>query len=277
MNESIKIYQIYYDEQSRKLLDTNFYHLDNSANERPDWREYWPIRKYLLNNRLDENCFYGFFSPKFNQKTNLNSTFVLDFIRRNESQNIDIFIFSPYFDQNAFHQNIFLQAIPPHKEIEKLFECFFKVNCANFDWKGAISDSTNTVFCNFFVAKPNFWIRWLSICECIYHEAENSNSTLFESLNSSTSHRSTTNLNNDAQLKVFIIERMATYLLLVDQTFKTKAYPSFDLPKTNAFFKNQRSALAQMDALKIAYKQTGNNEYLDLFFKIQSLLIKEHG
>lgn len=70
---------------------------------------------------------------------------------------------------------------------------------------------------------------------------------------------------------------MATYLLLIDQTFKVKAYPSFDLPKTNAFFKNQLSALAQMDALKIAVKQTGNNEYLDLFFKIQSLLINEHG
>lgn len=269
MNESIKIYQIYYDEQSKKLLDVNFHHLDNLTNERPDWREYWPIRKYLLNNRLDENSFYGFFSPKFNQKVGLNSTNVFDFIQKNKSQNIDVFIFSPYFDQNAFHQNIFLQAIPPHKEIEDLFDCFFKINKINFDWKGAISDSTNTVFCNFFVAKPNFWIKWLFICEYIYSEAENSNSILFKLLNSSTSHRSTTNLNNDAQLKVFLIERMATYLLLINQTLKTKAYPAFDLPKTNAFFKNQRSALAQMDALKIAYKQTGNNEYLDLFLKFK--------
>ena len=116
------------------------------------------------------------------KKTGLNSTNVFDFVQKNKSENIDVFIFSPYFDQNAFHQNIFLQAISPHKEIEDLFEYFFKINNTNFDWKGAISDSTNTVFCNFFVAKSNFWIKWLSICENIYNEAENSNSTLLSCL-----------------------------------------------------------------------------------------------
>ena len=40
----IYAYQIYYSEQTRDALDPGFLPLDNLANPRPDWREYWPIR-----------------------------------------------------------------------------------------------------------------------------------------------------------------------------------------------------------------------------------------
>ena len=46
-----RIHQIYYSEQTRAELDPGFLPLDNSANERPDWREYWPIRRFLLGRR----------------------------------------------------------------------------------------------------------------------------------------------------------------------------------------------------------------------------------
>ena len=64
-----------------KNSDPGFDVLDNSANERPDWYEYWPIRKFLLNETLDENAFYGFLSPKFKLKTNLSAAEVRDFIK----------------------------------------------------------------------------------------------------------------------------------------------------------------------------------------------------
>ena len=59
-------YQILNHYTSRQELDPGFEVLDNSSNERPDWYEYWPIRKFLQNEALDENAFYGFLSPKFN-------------------------------------------------------------------------------------------------------------------------------------------------------------------------------------------------------------------
>ena len=63
------LYQIYFDEISRKNLDPGFLPLDNSKNERPDWREYWPIRQFLIKESLNENALYGFLSHKFFQKT----------------------------------------------------------------------------------------------------------------------------------------------------------------------------------------------------------------
>jgi hypothetical protein len=75
----MKVYQIYYSDETRKSNDSGFLQLDNLGNDRPDWREYWPIRKYLLENTLDENTFYGFLSPKFKDKTGLSSDQVYEF------------------------------------------------------------------------------------------------------------------------------------------------------------------------------------------------------
>ena len=71
--KSIFIHQIFYNAYTEKSLDQGFIPLDNSDNVRPDWREYWPIRKYLINNELNENDLYGFFSPKFKEKTGLSA------------------------------------------------------------------------------------------------------------------------------------------------------------------------------------------------------------
>lgn len=76
----IHIHQIYYSEQTQRDSDRGFIGLDNLANARPDWREYWPIRNYLLKNRLNEDDYYGFFSPKFKAKTNLNADTVREFV-----------------------------------------------------------------------------------------------------------------------------------------------------------------------------------------------------
>jgi hypothetical protein len=70
---AIFIYQILNHYTKPGDLDPGFLVLDNSSNERPDWFEYWPIRKFLLSEPLDEESFYGFLSPKFKYKTNLSA------------------------------------------------------------------------------------------------------------------------------------------------------------------------------------------------------------
>ena len=78
--QALHVFQILNHYTSRQELDQGFGVLDNSANERPDWFEYWPIRRYLKSEALDENAFYGFLSPKFRLKTNLTSAGVREFV-----------------------------------------------------------------------------------------------------------------------------------------------------------------------------------------------------
>lgn len=97
------IHQIFYNEETKKSRDTGFLPLDNTQNKRPDWREYWPIRNYLLHESLDEDALYGFFSPKFKAKTGLTSDECYRFIN-SQPPDIDVVSFSPFYDLGAFFQ-----------------------------------------------------------------------------------------------------------------------------------------------------------------------------
>src|SRR4051812_6556887 len=71
LGDRAAVYQVVYSDSTRAALDPVLLALDNSANQRPDWREYHPIRSFLLHAPLDEQRFYGFLSPKFSLKTAL--------------------------------------------------------------------------------------------------------------------------------------------------------------------------------------------------------------
>src|SRR5476649_2285480 len=104
--QTMHIYQILNHYTSRQDLDPGFAVLDNSANERPDWFEYWPIRKYLLSEALDENGFYGFLSPKFKLKTNLSATQVRAFIDASDPST-EVALFSPSIHNSAYYLSVF--------------------------------------------------------------------------------------------------------------------------------------------------------------------------
>ena len=53
--QAVHIHQIHYSPQQQ--LDPGFTALDNTANQRPDWFEYWPMRNFLLHEILDDNAY----------------------------------------------------------------------------------------------------------------------------------------------------------------------------------------------------------------------------
>src|ERR1700675_279775 len=103
--QAMHIYQILNHYTSRQELDPGFKVLDNSANERPDWFEYWPIRRFLLNEALDEDAFYGFLSPKFKLKTSLSYDAVREFILEAGTET-DVILLSPSIHNSAYYLNV---------------------------------------------------------------------------------------------------------------------------------------------------------------------------
>ncbi len=159
------IYQIYYSDTTREALVSGFDGLDNTLNARPDWREYWPIRNYILNKPMNADAFYGFFSPKFSSKTNLDSAAVFDFVALHTGC-ADVILFSPFFDQITYPVNMFEQGALQHADIMQTFRECVQLVAPGIDFDSLVMDSTNTVFCNYFVAKPNFWNVWLNKSRC---------------------------------------------------------------------------------------------------------------
>lgn len=264
-----RIHQIYYSEQTRAELDPGFLPLDNSANERPDWREYWPMRRFLLGRELEPECYYGFLSPKFRQKTTLTGAATHDFLRQ-RSGAADVISLSPFFDQMAFPLNIMELAIANHDCRETFAQCASLI-APGFDIERSVMSSLDTIFCNFFVAKPPFWREWLARCEPIFDLAEQGLTPLGQALNRVVTYGTAT-----APAKVFVIERVASLLLWSQRQWAVESFNSILLPQASAKLLQFASGpdLMVLDALKIAYAKSGSEHYVALYRHFRDNLVK---
>jgi hypothetical protein len=263
------IYQICYSEPTRSELDPGFLPLDNMANERPDWREYWPIRRFLLGRELEAERYYGFFSPKFRQKTTLTAATVHEFVRQRDGR-ADVISFSPFFDQMAFATNVVELAAVNH-DCRDTFLQSAALIAPGFDIERCVMTSLDSVYCNFFVAKPRFWKEWLARCEVIFELAEQGLTPLGQALNRVVTYGTAT-----AAAKVFVIERAASLLLWSQRHWVVESYNAMLLPQASARLLEVAGApdLMVLDALKIAYVKSGAEQYLALYRHLRERLVQ---
>lgn len=259
----IHIFQIYYSDATRQSLDPGFLPLDNMKNERPDWREYWPIRNYLLNHPLIEGDYYGFLSPAFGAKTRLSSTAVGDFVRM-QAGRADVVLFSPFFDQSAFFLNQWEQGAMTH-HASPVFEESLALIAPEFAMYDTVTSSRDSVFCNYFVAKSAFWIEWFRRCERIFDCAERGDSALGRALSQEVHY-----VSNSTPSKVFIVERVACALLATQRHWSATAYDPTLLPLSHSPISSLGPELVALDALKIAFQLEPHQKYKKAFFQLRA-------
>jgi hypothetical protein len=250
------IYQILTPYVSREQLDPGFDILDNTANERPDWFEYWPIRNYLLRGGLDDSAFYGFLSPKFRLKTNLSSAAVRGFIDASDPAT-EVVLFSPRIDHSAYYWNVFDHGEEEHPGMKEVTRRLLGRLGMPSDLESLVSDSRNTVFSNFFIAKPRFWREWLAINERLFAIAEAADDELGAILRTPTIYRGAPSV----QMKVFVMERIASLILTRDASFSVRVRDPF-VAHTRIY---KLPVAVICDALKIAYVTQGRGQYKDVF------------
>jgi hypothetical protein len=259
---AMHIYQILNHYTSRQELDPGFEVLDNSANERPDWFEYWPIRRFFLNEVLDESAFYGFLSPKFELKTGLSSAAVHEFIRAADP-GTEVVLMSPSIHNAAYFWNVFEHGDAEHPGLKDVAKRLLERLELPGDLDSLVSDSRNTVHSNYFIAKPRFWRAWLAIYEKMFAIAETPADPLGEALRTPTSYRG----GSTVQMKIFVMERMATWLLTVDRSFTASTRDPF-VARSRIY---KLPVAIVCDALKIAYATQGRAQYRDVFLLVCGL------
>jgi hypothetical protein len=259
---AMHIYQILNHYTSRQELDPGFKVLDNSANERPDWFEYWPIRRFLLNEALDEDAFYGFLSPKFKLKTSLSADVVRESVLAADPTT-DVILLSPSIHNSAYYLNVFEHGDAEHPGLKDVAKRLFERLELHSDLDSLVSDSRNTVHSNYFIAKPRFWRAWLAINEKMFAIAETPSDALGEALRAPTTYRG----GSTVQMKIFIMERLATWLLSSDRGFAARVRDPF-VARTRIY---KLPVAIVCDALKIAYATQGRTQYKDVFLLVRGL------
>jgi hypothetical protein len=212
------------------------------------------MRQYLINNELEEDTLYGFFSPKFPLKTGLDMAAMQRFIAARYNGE-DLVSFSPFWDLSSFFINVFEQGDFFHEGIQAACRAF--VN--RLGWPVALIDtvmhSRNSVFCNYFLANKKFWTRWLALGEQLFAIAESGDESdeLTRLLNANCRYGP-----QQIPRKIFVMERLASLLLLADASLKTCPYDTFRLPPSatplNQFFYEASSC----DALKQVWMQSAS-------------------
>lgn len=268
---AIELRQICYSPQTLSELPEGMLALDYQDNARPDWREYWPIRQFLLNNVLADNTLYGFFSPKFGYKTGLGSADVQAFIHQDSGQH-DAYFFSPFWDLSSFFINIFEQGDFFHPGLTQASQKFVDSIGLSTPVKFQVTHSQNTVFCNYIVANKTFWLKWLALGERLFFAAEHpeADPQLQALLKDDTTYGE-----QRLPLKVFLLERLATLLLLNEPALKAKGYDCFQLSPSitplNQFF----NEAVQCNALKMAYDQSASPFNLHAFMNLRNQVFQQ--
>ena len=258
----VHLYHIAYSAQTLEQVQPGYLILNNLQNDRPDWFEYWPIRQFLIQDNMDEEAFYGFFSPKFLAKTGQTYQNVADYVRQH-AHGTDVFLFSPQPDISAFFLNVFEGGDLFNPGKIEACEAFLSSIGIQVNLRSLVMDSRQIVFSNFFVARPRFWRRWLELNEKLFAACEDPDHPLREQLTSPTSYP-------NAQRKVFIMEGMASLLLTLEPQWKTKSANTFNFAWSGTRLSQFRKEAIMSDALKIAYRDQGFPEYIECFSNIRS-------
>lgn len=264
---AVYLYQIAYSEETFAAVEPGYQVLDNRANERPDWYEYWPIRRFLLEQALDERAFYGFFSPKFGKKTQLNHAQVSEFVRQ-ASADHDVVLFSPQPDMAAFFLNVFEQGELFDPGFIAATEGFLRKIGNEVNVRNLVMDSSQIVFSNYFVARPAFWRRWLEIAEQLFALCEGPDSP------EKTACTMPTTYPGQAQRKVFMQERLASFVLATEPQWRAKAADPFGFAWSMTRFREYPTQAYISDALKLAYRTQRFPEYLDAYAKTREQFAK---
>lgn len=256
-----EIYQIFYDDRSKRQLDAGFKGLDNVSAHVDGWYEFSPIFNYLESNSLADDVWYGFLSPKFKFKTGCDSAYVYDFLGR-VPQKAEVAIFSPGWDQLSYFLNPWEQGEVWHPKIAEITEKFLIETQRSANLQSVVTDLTTAVFSNYFVAKKRFWLAWLEIAKDFKQFVQSHDEYNAQLI-------SYGNPNNKAPMKTFIQERLASYLLATGDFVSVASRRAHTRPVMKRIFPDgeaDRKLLLLCDRLKRLYRTTKNKAYLDSFY-----------
>jgi hypothetical protein len=266
----IHLHLIAYSPETRAAIAPGWEVLDNQANERPDWFEYWPIRRFLLEQALDDDAFYGFFSPKFSAKTGLSHEATQAFVAAHAAR-ADVLLFSPQPDMGAFFLNVFEQGETFDRGLIDAYGAFLQHIGRPAPLRQMVMDARQVCFSNYFVARPAFWREWLHLNEALFAVCEGPpdgpDSALRDRLVHTTTYPGPQG--SSTQRKVFLQERAASLLLATQPRWRSVPYDPFGMGWSASRLREHPHDAFASDALKRAFRDTGWPHYMQAFAAVR--------
>ena len=263
---AVHLFHIGYSIETMEMLPAGFQFLDNLDNERSDWFESRPIRAYLNKQVLDEEAYYGFFSPRFFLKTGRTANDLREFIA-NENRDVEAFIVCPQAEVGAFFLNpVYGMDFADAGALDTTQKLLDKAGM-DLNVSTMLIDSSELSYSNYVIAKPSYWRRWLDLVEYAYRFADgDEDPALKAELNQPTAY------NDGVQRKVFFIECVPT-LVFHHHKMKVKSIPVNQSLAGKGMMYPYAEQAKTCDALKMAFKRTGDFQYMQNFQQLANTVL----
>jgi len=209
IDESVRIFQIFYDSVQQEHLDSAFIPYDNRENPRPDLCEYYVFRKEYFSGCCN-NGFVGFVSWKFFEKTGLTGSEFQRWIIENPGY--DVYFINPYPMQRC-KLNVWRHGNRCHPGISDLAQNLLLKCGYNIDLLSLSMAEEDVAFCNYWVGSASFWKKYIDFCDPIYEVID---SKLSESEVSALMRSA--DKNSGLCYIPYILERLFSTLLTVDSS-----------------------------------------------------------
>lgn len=270
MSTNTKIFQIYYKPELAEHLDPAFTPLDNTANLRPELREWHVWDKHHESVLAEDLDHWGFVSWKFKEKINLTGQQALNFI--NDNPGYDVYLFNPCIVNEAVFANGWEQGDLHHPNISDIGNEFLKkLGYTDVNVSSMLLDRNTTVFATYVVGNRNFWTKFMDFSRKIFTEADKDpvfHQRVFG-----------TGLSNYAYDKsapnfAFLIERLVpTFIELEEIKAIGFKHTEETLPEKYQPFVNDIMALSD---LKIAINQYNSDELYDIWDYYRRKFLQEN-
>lgn len=205
-----KIFQICFEPKQIHDVDPLLTPFDNTSNERPELREYHSFERIIKEGVADELDAWGVFGPRWHEKMRYDSFEMHKAIR--ENPDADVWIFNHARVVNALTHNQWEQGEFWHKGIIAVTKKAFESAGYDPSYIDRITVET-TCYCSYFVAKKDFWLRYIDFIRDIKSALESLDEEHKLLYQSSANYARDKNLN----LFPFIVERLFSTFLLMDK------------------------------------------------------------
>ena len=254
----MKIYQIFYNQETKEMLDPEFIPFDNTNPSEPSWFEFEPIKKILESNVFDDNEYIGIFSPRFFEKTGMSGNDVIAIAEKSKSEVIS---FSPDLQASVLYLNPFIQADSKHPGFLSCAQKAYEHIGFDIDLNNLVSSHIRTIFANYWVAKYSFWKVWFKYALKLYFLSLNKSQFISKKMNESTLHRGV----KSTPFKVFILERLIT-VLLEDLNIDAELANDYHQYYSKRNFSNERiKEMFLLDSFKLSFRKEKDQALLNLY------------
>ncbi|HXZ09396.1 MAG TPA: hypothetical protein VEI25_15200 [Paraburkholderia sp.] len=262
------IFQIFHDESGRSQLDPGFAALDNTANLRPDWHDYWAVRNFFRSQSINDDELYGFLSSDFGSRTALNAQSVHAFIEANPGY--EVYTFSPSTEEGACYLNVFEHGNVLHPGLIEAAEAYLREIELDVDLRSMAADSRSTVSGYYVVAKPSFWQTWFALTEKLFDlcEGEDGNTAFRDRL------ASLAVCGTGAGIRRLIVERIASLVLALCPDIEVCAFDPESLPLSKPAYRKYTQQIALLNDLKAGASESSDTTRLNNFYALRGAVLQ---